>query len=65
MIDFFPKCLHGDDELIVQENLVLDGKYTMHSKEDRQDECTARYFFEMVKKTFGKLASIQNFQTPS
>jgi len=42
MLDFFPKCLHGDDEMVVQENLVLDSNYVMHCKDERQDEFTAK-----------------------
>jgi len=42
MLDFFPKCFYGDEEMVVQENLVLDENYVMHSKDERQDEFTAK-----------------------
>lgn len=43
LLDFFPKCLYGDDEMVVLENLVLDDSFIMLSKEARQDLFTAKY----------------------
>jgi len=43
LLDFFPKCLYGDDEMVVLENLVLDDTFIMLGKEARQDLFTAKY----------------------
>jgi len=45
MLDFFPKCLYGDAEMIVLENLVLDSNYVMLSSGERQDEFTTKQVF--------------------
>jgi hypothetical protein len=42
LLDFFPKCLYGDDEMVVLENVVLDDNFIMLSKEERQDLFTAK-----------------------
>ena len=43
MLDFFPKCLYGDDDILVQENLVLDDTWVMLDKEEKQDLFTAKW----------------------
>jgi len=43
-MDFFPKCLYGDSETLVLENVVLDDTFIMLPKADRQDLYTAKYF---------------------
>jgi hypothetical protein len=42
MLDFFPKILYGDDEMVVLENVVLDDTFIMLCKEERQDLFTAK-----------------------
>ncbi len=42
LLDFFPKCFYGDEDMVVLENLVLDDTFIMLDKEIRHDLFTAK-----------------------
>jgi len=42
-LNFFPKCLYGDDDMLVLDNVVLNENYAMIPKEERQDFDAALY----------------------
>lgn len=41
-VDFYPKCYHGDDKLIVLENLKIEKGYELLDNKKRHDLEAAR-----------------------
>lgn len=50
LLPFFPKCLYGDDEMVVMNNLVLDDTWIMLDKEEGQDLETAKLVLTNLAK---------------
>jgi len=41
-LPFFPRCLYGDDEIVLMDNVVLNDGFEMLPKLDLQDLKTAK-----------------------
>jgi len=62
MLDFFPKLLYGDDDMIVLENLVVEDTFVMLDKEKKQDLFTAKLVLEHLAQFHGaSYAFIEDF----
>ncbi|CAL8070780.1 unnamed protein product [Orchesella dallaii] len=50
LVDMYPKCYYGDNDLIVLENLVVERGYVLLNKEEPQDLDAVRFAIATIAK---------------